>query len=114
MIRNLRHALKSLTDSRVSRINHLNRSFLSNNRACLNAVFVRSKNDSKSSGKKEGLGSALFIPVPIKPSTEDIDVGAELTGAALDKAELLKILSRFSMKREIRLMCIENGLDRKC
>lgn len=111
MIRNIRQAMKSLTDLKVTQINHLNRHFLlSNNRACLNLTFVRSKNDNK---KKDGSHSSLFIPVPIKPSTDGINVGVELTGAAIDKAEILKILSIFSQKREIRLLCMENGLDRE-
>lgn len=62
-------------------------------------------------GKKDDSTlSALFKPVPVKPSPDDINIGAELTGS-LDKAELLKILNKFTQRREIKLLCIENGLD---
>lgn len=106
MIRNLKHVLKSLTDLNVTRINKINRSFLLvNNRACLNAGFVRTKKDDAT--------SSLFRPVPIRHTQDDINVGAEITGSFIDKAELLKILNRFSQKRETRLLCLEHGLDRK-
>lgn len=62
-------------------------------------------------GKKDDSQvSALFRPVPVKPGPDDINVGAELTGN-LDKAELLKILNKFTQKKEIRMLCMENGLD---
>lgn len=62
-------------------------------------------------GKKDKSDiSALFSPVPIKPSPDDINIGAELTGS-LDKGELLKILNKFTQKKEIRMLCMENGLD---
>lgn len=106
MIRNLKHLLKSWADSNVTRINRINRSFLlANNRACLNAGFVRTKKDDST--------SSLFRPVPIKHTQDDINVGAEITGSAIEKSELLKILNRFSQKRETRLLCLEHGLDRK-
>lgn len=56
--------------------------------------------------------SQLITPVQIKPNTDDINVGAELTGS-LDKQELLKIVNKFSQKNEIRILCMENGLDSK-
>lgn len=63
-------------------------------------------------GKKDNKSdiSTLFSPVPIKPSPDDINIGAELTGS-LDKGELLKILNKFTQKKEIRMLCMENGLD---
>lgn len=107
MIRNLRHAVMSLVDSHNSRITRLNRSFLlSNQSACLNAHFVRTKKDDAST-------STLFKPVPIKLSSDDINVGAEITGTPINKAELLKVLNKFSQKRETRLLCMENGMDRE-
>lgn len=106
MIRNLKHVMKALADSNITRINRINRSFLlKNNPACLNAGFARTKKDDST--------SSLFRPVPIKHSQDGINVGAEITGTAIDKAELLKILNRFSQKRETRLLCLEHGLDRK-
>lgn len=102
MIRNLRHVLKSLNDLKLNRINQLNKSFLTrNNRGCLN--FIRTKKDD----------SSLFKPLPIKPTEDDINVGAEITGSTIDKSELLRVINKFSQKREIRMLCMENGLDRK-
>lgn len=64
-------------------------------------------------GKKDEANlSALFKPVPVKSNPDDISVGAELTGK-LDKGELLKVLNRFTQKRETKLLCMENGLDSK-
>lgn len=60
--------------------------------------------------KKDDSISQLITPVPIKPGTDDINVGAELTGT-LDKAELLKMLNTFTQRKEIRASCMENGLD---
>ena len=67
---------------------------------------------SQSCGKKDdGNLSSLFIPVPVTPSPDDINVGAELTGA-LNKSDLLKVLNKFYQKKEIKLLALENGLDR--
>lgn len=73
--------------------------------ASLQALTVRGKKD-------EANLSALFKPVPVKPSPGDADaaVGAELCGQ-LDKGELLKLLNRFTQKRETKVLCQENGLD---
>lgn len=107
MIRNLRHMLNSLTEVRATRINQVQRSFLlSNNRAIVNLGFVRTKRD-------DGNKSSLFKPVLIKATDDDINVGEEITGGTLDKAEILRILNKFSQKREVRLLCLEHGLDRE-
>lgn len=66
-------------------------------------------------GKKDETNlSALFKPVPVKASPGDVAdvVGAELCGQ-LDKGELLKLLNRFTQKRETKQLCQENGLDRE-
>lgn len=62
--------------------------------------------------KKDDNLSTLFVPVPVKPSPDDINVGAELTGR-LNKGDLLKILNRFYQKPEIKQLALENGLDSK-
>ncbi|XP_057658150.1 ATP-dependent RNA helicase SUV3 homolog, mitochondrial [Diorhabda carinulata] len=54
--------------------------------------------------------SSLFVPVQIKPNTDDINVGTELTGN-LNKSDLLKILNKFYQKKEVTALLIENGLD---
>lgn len=56
--------------------------------------------------------STLFKPVPIKSNPHDIDIGAELTGK-LEKGEVLKILNKFTQKAEIKMLCLEHGLDGK-
>ncbi|XP_055852940.1 ATP-dependent RNA helicase SUV3 homolog, mitochondrial [Episyrphus balteatus] len=63
-------------------------------------------------GKKPGPNnvSALFKPVLVRPTDDEINVGAELVGK-LDKTDLLNTLNKFTQKREIKLLCIENGLD---
>jgi ATP-dependent RNA helicase SUPV3L1/SUV3 len=78
---------------------------LSKSRA-VNFSFSRTKKDDSSR-------TGLFKPVPIKPTEDDINVGEEITGGSLDKAELLKILNKFSQKREVRMLCFEHGLDRE-
>lgn len=65
---------------------------------------IRQKKDDSS------YNSTLFKPVPITSNPDDINIGLELTGK-LDKGELLKILNRFTQKRETKLLCTENGLD---
>ncbi|XP_004521178.1 ATP-dependent RNA helicase SUV3 homolog, mitochondrial [Ceratitis capitata] len=54
--------------------------------------------------------STLFKPVPVPTNADEHDVGSEMVGK-LDKTELLKILNKFTQKREIKGLCIENGLD---
>ncbi|XP_067000401.2 ATP-dependent RNA helicase SUV3 homolog, mitochondrial [Anabrus simplex] len=62
-------------------------------------------------GKKDDTNlSSLFIPVPVKPNPDDINVGAELTGS-LNKASLLRVLNKFYQKKEIKLLALEHGLD---
>ncbi|XP_037946782.1 ATP-dependent RNA helicase SUV3 homolog, mitochondrial [Teleopsis dalmanni] len=54
--------------------------------------------------------STLFKPVPVRHNTDELDVGAELVGK-LDKSDILKILNKFTQRREIKLLSSENGLD---
>lgn len=56
--------------------------------------------------------SSLFIPVPVKSNPDDINVGAELTGA-LNKIDLIKILNKFYQTPEVKGVLQENGLDSK-
>lgn len=64
-------------------------------------------------GKKDDSNlSSLFVPVPIKPNPDDINIGAELSGQ-LNKADLLKVLNKFYQRKEIKQLCLENGLDSK-
>lgn len=105
MLKNVRSLLHCVSESNSSNI--YKRILL--NRVCLsfnNFHLTRTKKDDSTNF------SALFKPVPIKTTQDDINIGAELTGI-LDKAELIKILNRFSQKREIRALCVDNGLDSK-
>ncbi|XP_073814929.1 suv3 RNA helicase [Musca autumnalis] len=54
--------------------------------------------------------SALFKPVPIQHNVDEIDVGSELAGK-LEKSSVLKVLNKFTQRREIKTLCSENGLD---
>jgi len=54
--------------------------------------------------------STLFKPVQVHAYVDSEDVGSELSGK-LEKAELLKILNKFTQRREIKSLCNENGLD---
>ena len=67
-------------------------------------VFIRTKKHDKSAP------SALFIPVPVKPNPDDINIGAEMTGR-IKKQDLLKILNKFYQKPEVRTLASDNGLD---
>lgn len=53
---------------------------------------------------------SLFVPVPVKNNPDDINVGAELAGK-IKKQDLIRILATFYQKPEIKLLCVENGLD---
>lgn len=74
--------------------------------SALNLLQIRTKKDDSSTL------SSLFQPVPVKPTPDDINVGAELTGS-LNKADLLKVLNKFYQMKEIKQLLTENGLDRK-
>ncbi|XP_045488047.1 ATP-dependent RNA helicase SUV3 homolog, mitochondrial [Pieris rapae] len=67
-------------------------------------VFKRTKKHDKSNP------SALFVPVPVKPNPDDINVGEEFTGR-LKKQDLLKTLNKFYQKPEVRVLACNNGLD---
>lgn len=56
--------------------------------------------------------SALFKPVQVQHNVEEFDVGSELAGK-LQKSDLLKILNKFTQRREIKALCLDNGLDSK-
>lgn len=105
MLKNIRFAFNSITESNVIRINKLNRCILIPNRICTN-IHRCKKTDPSSL-------SSLFKPVEIKLSQDDINVGAEITGVSVDKSEIMKILNKFAQRREIRMLCLENGLDSK-
>ncbi|KAF7272847.1 hypothetical protein GWI33_014411 [Rhynchophorus ferrugineus] len=55
--------------------------------------------------------SSLFVPLAVKPTSDDTNIGAELTGS-LNKADLLKILNKFYQNPEIKDLLHSNGLDK--
>ncbi|XP_001359616.3 ATP-dependent RNA helicase SUV3 homolog, mitochondrial [Drosophila pseudoobscura] len=60
--------------------------------------------------KHETNVSTLFKPVQVQANVDCEDVGSELVGK-LEKSELLKILNKFTQRRETKSLCSENGLD---
>lgn len=74
-----------------------------NCRALVCGVQSRSKKDNSNL-------STLFTPVAVKPTPDDINVGAELTGA-IAKPDLLKVLSKFYQLPEVKQLLAENGID---
>ncbi|BFF88868.1 ATP-dependent RNA helicase SUV3 homolog mitochondrial [Drosophila madeirensis] len=60
--------------------------------------------------KHETHVSTLFKPVQVQANVDCEDVGSELVGK-LEKSELLKILNKFTQRRETKSLCSENGLD---
>jgi hypothetical protein len=100
MLRNVRYIVNNLVESNVTRINGLNRRILN-----LNRVSFRSKKTNPSSI------SSLFKPVDVKPSQDESNVGFEITGKSIEKNDIARILNRFVQLGEIRMLCVENGLD---
>lgn len=54
--------------------------------------------------------STLFVPVPVKPNSDDINVGTELTGT-LNKSNLAKLLNQFQQHPDVKIILTENELD---
>ncbi|XP_013113540.2 ATP-dependent RNA helicase SUV3 homolog, mitochondrial [Stomoxys calcitrans] len=54
--------------------------------------------------------SQLFKPVPVQHNVDEFDVGSELAGK-LEKSAILKILNKFTQRREVKVLCTEHGLD---
>lgn len=66
----------------------------------------------KSRGTKDSL-SSIIQPLKVTPVTktsDDISIGEELTGT-LKKEKLLKVLSKFHARPEVKNLAFENGLD---
>ncbi|XP_043468834.1 ATP-dependent RNA helicase SUV3 homolog, mitochondrial isoform X2 [Leptopilina heterotoma] len=65
-------------------------------------------------GKKTGDGNesytSLFKPVPLKQTSDDINVGAELSGT-LSTTEVQKILEKFRKQKDVETLSLEYGLD---
>jgi Suv3 helical N-terminal domain len=103
MLRNVRHIVSSLAESNATRINSLNRRILNLNRIALFQFRAKKTNPSSI--------SSLFKPIDVKPSQDDSNVGAEITGKTIDKNDIARILNRFVQLGEVRMLCVENGLD---
>lgn len=104
MLKNIRHILSSVAEANAIRINGLNRRILLPN-SFSTALQHRTKKT------KPATLSSLFKPVEVKQSTEELNIGMELTGLEVSKTDIVKILNRFTQRREIRMLCLENGLD---
>lgn len=93
----------------------INRNFLRRSDSfvgCFNfkPCFTRGKQDN--SCNEQFKVSRLFEPNQPRKSNDGALLGAELTGK-IDKSEVLKVLNKFSQKKENRILCEEYGLDGK-
>lgn len=100
MLRNARYIASSLSELNATRVTSINRRILLFNRL----LQVRTKKTNQSV-------SSLFKPLEVKRSNDEENVGAEITGAKIDKNDISRILNRFVQMREVRMLCLENGLD---
>lgn len=105
MLRNVCCKVSSLSELNAIRINSLNRRILNFNR--IHFQILRSKKTNPASV------SSLFKPVDVRPSQDENNVGAEITGTSMDKNAVTRILNRFVQLGEVRMLCLENGLDGK-
>ncbi|XP_063993444.1 ATP-dependent RNA helicase SUV3 homolog, mitochondrial [Diachasmimorpha longicaudata] len=73
----------------------------------LPSVIVQSR------GKKSDVKdpNSLFHPIPVQPTSDDINVGAQITGGSLKKSDLQRILSSFFQRKEITDLSRDYGLD---
>uniref|UniRef100_A0A1B6F468 RNA helicase n=1 Tax=Cuerna arida TaxID=1464854 RepID=A0A1B6F468_9HEMI len=79
-------------------------------RCYIEELTVRNYSQKRGKNKSSTPVSTLFVPISVKSNPDDINVGAELTGT-LNKGDLLKVLNKFYQKPEIKVLCLENGLD---
>lgn len=92
----------------------INRNLLRNNNAIVgwfnsNPNFARGKQDN--TNDEPFKVSRLFEPTPAKEGG-DTESAIELTGR-LNTSDILKVLNKFSQKKETRNLCTEYGLDGK-
>lgn len=104
MLRNVCCKVSNLAELNVIRINSLNRRILQFNR--INYQILRTKKTNPSV-------SSLFRPLDVKPSQDENNVGAEITGTSIDKNAITRVLNKFVQRGEVRMLCLENGLDGK-
>lgn len=67
------------------------------------------REDSTNKNNESFKVSRLFEPTTVKGSS-DSELGIELTGK-INKSDILKVLNKFSQKKENRGLCLEYGLD---
>ncbi|XP_065371873.1 ATP-dependent RNA helicase SUV3 homolog, mitochondrial [Calliphora vicina] len=73
-------------------------------------LHVAAIHNGRNRKQQPGNVSTLFKPVQVQHNADEIDVGSEIAGK-LEKAAVLKILNKFTQRREIKALCTENGLD---
>lgn len=103
MLRNVRYLASTLSESNVVRITSIKRRILLLNR--FTTIQVRQKKTNTTNV------SSLFKPLDVKPSNDEENVGAEITGLKIDKNEISRILNKFVQLKEIRVLLLENGID---
>jgi hypothetical protein len=101
MLRNVRYIASTLSESNAIRVTSLNRRILPFNRL----IQIREKKTNPTNV------SSLFKPLEVKPPNDEENVGAEITGAKIDKNDIARLLNRFVQRKEVRMLCLENGLD---
>lgn len=75
-------------------------------------LHVSAAQHARNRKPQPGNVSTLFKPVQVQHNADEMDVGSELAGK-LEKAAVLKILNKFTQRREVKALCSENGLDSK-
>lgn len=90
----------------------INRNLLRNNDSIVGwfnskPSFARGKQDN--TGDEPFKVSRLFEPTQAKESS-DTEFGIELTGR-INKSDILKVLNKFSQKKDTKSLCLECGLD---
>ncbi|CAG0901484.1 unnamed protein product [Cyprideis torosa] len=113
------HALALSSSSR-----HLAKSVLrSNTTSCQMVSYLRTSaccsgrrkmpnSERKGANTTTSDPSSLFIPIPVKHNPDDINIGAELApGPKLEKQDLMKMLTKFFQRDEVRNLCRQEGLD---
>jgi hypothetical protein len=69
--------------------------------------FVKSSNGQVSESKDI---NQLFKPVTVVPNADDINLGEEMAGK-ISKQSLLKKLNHFYLRKEVKILAKEHGLD---
>lgn len=76
-------------------------------------LFLFSNDNRKFQSRMKSDNAAftkLFQPAPIKTNEKLENIGLELSGT-INKTDVLKVLNKLCLKKEIIALCTEHGLD---